>query len=461
MEISGRKNYFCLSAIIIGAIAVAFFIFNLWTPLIADDYSLAFMFRSGKRINSLQDIFISLYNYYFVHGGRLISFFFGHLFVLYGKIFFNISNTVVYLGFILLLYYHAAGSLKKFNPFLFLALNVIVWFLTPSWGEDFLWLNGSVVYLWPQTIALLFLVPYRKKMADRKYSMNIICALLFFLFGIIAGCGNETLGAAVLCFFIAYFFIRIKAKEAISAFEIAGAVGFLAGFCVLYFSPGTHLRASMLDFSVRYFQLPSLIKTTALAVWRFFESGILPAGLIAAAVIEIHYRQKKQINFSFLVPFSIAGLAGFGVMIVSPEFPARVSFVAISFLIIALVNLVRHITFAEQIKKNIPAAAVIVFLVFAYSFANATKDIYQIHKLWQRRAEYILSQKAMGILDIEVTEPIPTSVSYGGKVWYSANKYMARGNDITTSPQNWPNTAVAAYYGINSIKGIDNGDEIW
>ncbi|MDR2480562.1 MAG: DUF6056 family protein [Treponema sp.] len=456
-----KNNRFFKAPIILCGVTLVFFALNMWTPLIADDFSLADVSGTDKRIVNLADIFESLCHYYSSWGGRLPSFFFGHLFVAFGKFFFNISNAAVYLLFMLLVYFHASGSLKKFNPLVFMAINILFWFAVPAWGENFLWLNGSVVYLWPAAFALLFLVPYRMKMENNAYAINVPCALLFFCAGVLAGCGNETLGASVISLLIAYFVVKCRSREKIALFEISGCAGFLAGFIILLAAPGSHLRAAGLDFSAQYFQLPHLIKSSALAVWRFFESGVLPAGLIAVIAIEFFYRQKKKVHYLFLLPFTAAGFAGFFSMAASPEFPPRASFTGLIFLYIILINLVVQIRVPEKTKASLPALAVVLLLVFGYSFANAAKDIFQVHLLWKKRIAYILSQKEKGILDVEIAEPIPTAATYGGKVAYQANKYMARGNDIATDPSQWPNTAIAFYFGLKSIRGIDNGDSIW
>ncbi|MDR2864300.1 MAG: DUF6056 family protein [Spirochaetaceae bacterium] len=450
---------------IVGLIALSFFILNVWTPLIADDFGLAFSYGSGSRIRSLSDIFVSLYHYYFVHGGRLIAFFFGHLFLLSGKAWFNFFNTIMYCCFLFLIYFHAFGSIKKFNPFVLLAIHILVWFTVPSWGEDFLWLNGSVVYLWPEVLALLFLIPYRKKMDNPSFTLNLFLSVLFFVPAVIAGSGNETLGASLIFLLLTYFILKIKKRESFAFFEISGLIGFLAGFIILYISPGTHSRAANLDMGQQYIHLSGLIKFTALAVWRFFESSTVLFGVIVLLCIELIYRQKQKINIVFVLSFMIAGLFGFISMAASPEFPSRVSFIGVIYFCIALLYLVHKTIVLSEIpvllRRNIPVLFIISCLAFSFSFVNATKDIYQIHARWERRIAYILSQKEKGILDVEVTEPIPTSVAYGGKVAYQANKYMARGNDITTDPTRWPNISVAAYFGINSICGIENGDEIW
>ncbi|GHT91545.1 hypothetical protein FACS1894140_2330 [Spirochaetia bacterium] len=256
----------------------------------------------------------------------------------------------------------------------------------------------------------------------------------------------------MLVFFAVYFFLKVRAKEKIALFEILGAVGFLAGLAIVLLSPGSHYRGTTVELAKQYNSIVWFCRQVFLAAWRFFESGFVPAGLAVAAGLELR-RQGKKID-RFAVLYGILGFTAFFSMIVSPEFPPRTSFSGVVFFCVMLLYLASKLTISEQIKKNIPAVYAVALIAFSFSFADAAKDILEIHTKWKHRIEYIESQKKKGNLDIEITEPIPTSTRLG-------NKYAARANDITTNANRWPNTSVARYFGINSIRGIDNGDEIW
>jgi hypothetical protein len=130
---------------------LSFFILNALTPLIADDYG----YSLG--LYSFFDVVKTTYDRYFDWGGRLLSNFLLYFWLLAGKFYFNIANTIIYCLFIFLVQFHIMGK-AKCNPAMFLAISIFLWFLVPAWGQNFLWISGSCGYLWTTVFILLFLI---------------------------------------------------------------------------------------------------------------------------------------------------------------------------------------------------------------------------------------------------------------------------------------------------------------
>ena len=89
-----------------GVIGVLFYLLSVYTPLMADDFSFAYVYdRNGANILSpimnLSDIIISQYNHYFVSNGRTPVQFIEQLFAgLLGRGLFNLFNTLIFLLFL-------------------------------------------------------------------------------------------------------------------------------------------------------------------------------------------------------------------------------------------------------------------------------------------------------------------------------------------------------------------------
>lgn len=77
-----RKNVFISSIIFF---SIAMFILNYLTPLLVDDYSFGYINGTEIHIVSIKDIIYSMYNYYFIWGGRVWGEFYQQLFTLLGK----------------------------------------------------------------------------------------------------------------------------------------------------------------------------------------------------------------------------------------------------------------------------------------------------------------------------------------------------------------------------------------
>lgn len=95
-------------------IAAVMFIFNRYTTFTADDYSYMNSFAGTGRIESILDIFPSMYAHAFSMNGRLVPHFFVQLFLLFPPYVFDIINTFIFLFLNLILYKYIFGN-KKIN----------------------------------------------------------------------------------------------------------------------------------------------------------------------------------------------------------------------------------------------------------------------------------------------------------------------------------------------------------
>ena len=88
-----KKTIFYLMTIGFG---FAILLFNLLTPMLADDYSYTFSWYDRSSITTLWGACLSMYAHYFSWGGRIITHFIATVFLLIGKPVFNIFNTAAY-----------------------------------------------------------------------------------------------------------------------------------------------------------------------------------------------------------------------------------------------------------------------------------------------------------------------------------------------------------------------------
>jgi hypothetical protein len=378
------------------------------------------------------------------------------MFFLYleNKNIFDIFNTLIYASFIVLVQFHAAGTFKKINLWMFLAVNIVIWFFVPSWGQNILWLTGSCIYLWPTVFILLFLVPFRKKFDSPAYKLNVPLSVLFFLLGILAGWSVENSGAAVFFLLIAYFVTKTARKERLDLFEILGALGFLIGFTLLIAAPGNYVRIDASE-EISMLNDPFYVKL----VKRFFNitriflrhSGPMAAisGILAFDLI---FRQKKKIDI-FIWFYALAGLASVYSMLLSPYFPERAYFIVVVFFTIVLLGLASQIRIQMPpiIERNRYALGAFFLVIFlAYSFLPAGKNIVGVYLKWKQRSEHILAQKAQGNLDIVVKAPIPVHDKH-------VALYGLRDVFINDPAEEW-NVSIARYFSVNSIDGVENND---
>jgi hypothetical protein len=424
-----------------------FLVLNIITPLIADDYS----YSLG--IQTVYDILASQYNQYFTWGGRCIAHFLAQFWLLMGKPLFNIANTFVYGFFILLVQFHITGKIKM-NPALFLLINIFFWFLVPSWGQNFLWLDGSCNYLWTMTIILLFLVPFRKRQDNSGFNLPAPLLFPFFLLGILAGWSNENTGAAVLFLLIAYFAVKIVKRKRIVVFEVLGAIGFLIGFSLLITAPGNYIRLEVIKSMATVTQEPfatRLLKRFLRITFLYHENK----GFVLMAVslffgFDLVHHQKRRLH-TFVYFYALAAIAACYSMLASPFFPDRAFLPVVVFLGITLGNILLQMEIPGIVKRNAIILILLAAAGISLSVLEAGKNIMGIYLKWQNRKEYILAEKEKGNLDIMVKAPIPARDRHAALYGLL---------DITDNKNDWPNTSIAAYFGLHSIQGL-NTDDPW
>lgn len=220
MELQLNKNKLKVSSIILSTILIFifFYIFNLYTPLYADDYSYSVSFLTKERITCVYDIFQSQITHYKTMNGRSITHFLAQLFLYIGKPTFNIINSFVFISLIYLIYFHSYGTFKNFKISWFLLINFILWALTPAFGQSFLWVTGSSNYMYGIFIILIFLIPYRRTLNDNyinKENNIIVCltkSIIYLLAGVISGWTNENTGVALI-FIILLILINNKVSN--------------------------------------------------------------------------------------------------------------------------------------------------------------------------------------------------------------------------------------------------------
>ncbi|MDR2843584.1 MAG: DUF6056 family protein, partial [Candidatus Symbiothrix sp.] len=328
---------------------------------------------------------------------------------------------------------------KRITALLFVVVNILLWFLVPAWGENFLWLSGSCNYLWMITIALLFLIPFRTKMSNPEYKPSWGLSCLYLILGFLSGLSIENLSAAVGVFLGVYFVVKMIKKERFTPFEVLGCLGFMAGFCVLISAPGNYVRmafSSMLTLFDRVWKLNT----------GFFSfSNALLTVLVIFIAFDLIFHQKKKLN-GYIWAYFIAGCASIFSMIFAPYANERTYVFAIVFISIMLLNLLIYTPLPAIIKRNF----FIILIIYAVSFAVAGRSIVGTYFKWEKRTQYILSQKEKGIKDIEIKTAI--------EAFNSHNAYSNFG-DILDIGDQW-NQITAKYYGVNSIKRVEN-DEVW
>lgn len=447
MESKGKKIIIVMTLLSMGGL---FYILNYYTPLYADDYSYSFSFMNGNRINSIKDIIISQKGHYMSMNGRSIVHTIAQFFLCHEKPFFNLFNTISYIGLIIVIYFHSYGSLKSINLKWLVSIFLIIWIITPNFGQSYLWVTGASNYLYGILIILLYLIPFRKvnnnvESKNKLTFIGVLSAVLYLLVGIIAGWTNENTSVALICISILYLINYKINKIKIKLWMICSLIGNIIGFLIMLLAPGQGKR---LKNAGGIGGIIVLIKRTIFITLNFMKY-MTPIFIILIILLMYYYFYNKSkmsiinmaVDLRVGIIFFIGALSSIYSMIISPSFPERAWSGPVILFIISVGNIFSRIKFDERFKMEIIATISILCIFFSASYIEAVLNLRQTTASVNERITKIISQKENNISNVT----IPTIIGYSKYDCYTSVGDLSDNND------EWPNTAIARYYDIDSI----------
>lgn len=225
---------------------LAFLVLNVLTPFYHDDFVYRFMFEGGSvnyghRVGSLGDIIASQVEHYFTVNGRspvhsLVQLFAGLL----GKSVFNLLNVIVLGVFLVLLVKpvarHARGT---WHGAFIVTVTLVLVLLLPRFKDTFLWMTGSINYLWSATAALAFLLMYER----RRQRVMGPSAILPMVVALLLGWSHEGITLPLAAALVFLELIHVKSRGRHQGLWLV--LAFLTGSCVIALAPGTIARSGM------------------------------------------------------------------------------------------------------------------------------------------------------------------------------------------------------------------------
>ena len=453
--------------------AILFLIFlimlglNYLMPLCyGDDYVYAFIWpgqsmyiplpETVERISGFYDIIVSQWKHYLTWGGRAPAHLLVQFFVWQDKLLFDILNSVVFVLLILEIYWIANKgevTLKNINSAALCVIVFSVWAFTVNFAGVFLWISGACNYLWMLVILLSFLILYVYK----YYRMNkeIIrsgwAKYLIFTWGVLAGWTNENAVCWIILVLSLWLFKNRK-QEGMETWMWYGLTGFCTGYFLLIFAPGNVVRAdsyanvSIWSWSHMRFNI------IMFGVLEFFQIFLWFFIIVSWRKIRSVKITEEGLQHLLLVKtFSVLNLLSSGIMLRTPEFPARSGFSSLIFLTIAVALLICNQTdfnvklVDDGAKKLIWIVACGCFLITLYGTYAGMYYIYRYNQTIMKAIQQHKKADLPSVLEI----PAPTKYSEA-LVWMSGRHIVQL--SLKEDERDWLNVAFARYYGIKGIR---------
>ena len=231
---SGRWHDVAYWGLLVVAFAVML-VMNALTTLKEDDLAFTLIEGVWTPVRSFADLLQSHLTHYTGTNGRLADLvpeLFGGLL---GKTAFNVCNALVFalMAHLVSLLATERRSLLALSSFL-----AVVGTCYPVPGETMLWMAGSANYMWAITISLL-LVTVLQRVQARPLGWGK--ALLWLLFGFVAGGFNEATSLGFLGGFMLYYAFNYRLFD---RRVVVMMMGYALGIMVIVLSPGAWNRVT-------------------------------------------------------------------------------------------------------------------------------------------------------------------------------------------------------------------------
>lgn len=310
-------------------------ILTAFCPYVSDDLHFKFVWLDflpcgiDRRISGLSDIFESMKNYYLISGGRVFCHFLAYLFLYLDKWVFNVLNAAMFTVLGLLLHRMLLGDRNRERyPFLLPLLYLLLFFRIPAFGDDVLWLSGSVNYLWPSV--LLLLAAYE---SDRYFAapsprgLFKVCVSVFF-----SSFTNEITGG-MLAVLLTIHIVAGRKRRVRHCF--LPLVCTIPGLLFILSSPGNASRAKAIEHT-SIFSLPKILELLPKYISSLFsDTGSVILFFLFVAYAVYFLRREGFLAAVFRCRYFIAGFAGLAALAMCGAYIRRPVLFAIMFVTVS------------------------------------------------------------------------------------------------------------------------------
>ena len=406
------------------AVFISAFVLTVLTPKYADDFAYSFSFATDQRIRSIADIFPSMAVHRVILNGRVVPHFLVQLFLMFPKAVFSLLNAMETI-LLLKLSSRCLQTSGKTKCLILLCGIFGIWLFTPSFGENYLWLDGAVNYSWALAVLMLFLTPYISAWFQMPREKHTLLSVLHIVFSFAAGSWSENGSLAFLFVAGCLFLGTWKRERKLPVYLMLGICSAAAGYIFLMTAPATSGRAVLIT-NVQFFLKAS-----------FSHLLVLYLAFAALLVMTIVSKgQKDRIIFSILL-----FLAGFGALasfIFAAYFVER-HFSCTVFLTVLSCTVLLDELIQRQKQSLLYALTGVLTAAFLLYFTLGTVDIVVANRKETEREQIIRDAVSKGEKEVTLTNYFPSTV-------YAVPF-------ILDAPNDWVNMTVASYYGLDTVYG--------
>lgn len=413
---------------------------NWLTPYFADDFGYCYSYQNGELLNSVFDIFPSMWAHAASMNGRLVAHGLVQLFTMFPNWVFDLVNAAMFTMQIYLV------STLVPKGYLRCLLNILVFFsfllFELSFGQVNLWQDGAVNYLWSGVFGLLFLKPFvhdylssEEASSDSRWRQGLV-----LLGGFCVGAYSETVSAAaIFCGALLVFAQWYSGgQKRWNTRLVALLAAAMVGYVTIYLAPAQWTNKSVDG------TLGDFIYSFLYAGRMYLNFWVLLLAFVVLFFFSV-WMKADQKRLFLAVVFLAGSLVANFMLAFAAYYPERSAVGAFVFLVCA--DAILCGTLLEDRKAWLPllAATLVLICCSAKPVYYGGLDILRTYRGVRENIQTIEECREAGILDISL--PLVE-----GRTKFSA-AYFTKYLD-TQDSTSWPNASMARHYGVNSIIGI-------
>lgn len=423
------------SVLVLAGIFLLLFFCTHETDLIADDYRYCFSYADDSRIVSVAQIFPSMAAHRLSMNGRVVPHFLVQLFLLLPKMVFDVLNALLFTTLVWLIG-HTAGRGTRPNALLGLCVFGCLWLLQPDFGQVFLWLTGSINYLWCGVLCLLWLLPWGGYYLTGR-SLPLPGRIALILFSLPLGAYSENGTVAMVAMALLWLLlVWLERKQTPPRWMLLSLAAILAGFFYMMLAPAESVNKSA------EMRLPVLFANFLENAGYYLRFWPLILSFVLLYSLALHKRVERKLRLLSLV-YVFGSIAGHFVLTFAMYTAGRSTYIALILLLTA--NALLFVPLWEtQYRRVLAALCALCLVLTAWKLTVGVRDIRRTHGLLQYNEEFLTACAAAGERSVEVYRPY-------AKTSWSALEGLAYLN--TEDPGDWPNVYMAKYYGVDSVIG--------
>ena len=430
-----NKSVFFVSLIVF----LILFLLSAMTPMVTDDYSYSFNWADWTRISSITQIFESMAAHRQLHNGRVFAHGLVQLFLFLPRMIYVIMNAGcgVLLCVLTARLIFTESETDQFFLLLFGALFVISF--TPAFGENYLWLDGSINYFWNIAFSFLFLLPFFMDFLNRplKESHWIVVLRCFLAFW--TGAYSESMSLVVLAIAVLLWICSWMRDRRCNMVFLTWILCSALGYLYLMMSPLTSELVGTLKTAALGYRFRELFRMiTKYLIWPYLFFAVL-----LTLSVWFHAESRRILLSCLLFLSGLASLASFlfSAYVVPRHFCFPVFFTMLSCLL-----LLSSLCGVEKVLYSRVAVAV-VSVLFVLQFPVGVLDVAVSWHKQEVRLQQIQAALDAGEKSIVLENYYPYT-SYA--IPFYADSKNASG---------WPNADIARYYGLDAVFGVDPPEE--